>query len=364
MMADQIPEDWDEPKPAGIIDEVEAIPEEWVGGEELACDLPEETYFVKELGLVSGSGAPHIVAGYGFSGKTMALQSLVLSLVAGRGVWECLSYRQSRAVHVDFEQGRRLTQRRYKRLAKGMGVSLAALERNIRLITMPPISLRKEFRDKWKSIMTGMDLLVIDSFRAATGGLDENSSEAREPLDMLGSISEETGCRAIVIHHNRKTVEGQASGAQSLRGSGAIFDACDCVLVLSAAKGEPIKLECVKARSHGEQCEDSAIVISDVPNGDDPKWGLRVSVLGVEAIQDAQDAKDKVALATRARRGAERVREILKARGRMGVTELRRAAQVNQGSVFFEVEQILGADFVKERVGHTVECYLRSALGK
>jgi hypothetical protein len=55
-------------------------------GPALAVPLPPLEYLVKEIGLVAGSGAPHLVAGYGFTGKTLAMQALALSLAAGRGV--------------------------------------------------------------------------------------------------------------------------------------------------------------------------------------------------------------------------------------------------------------------------------------
>jgi AAA domain len=81
-------------------------------GPAIAEKLPPLEYLVGEIGLTAGSGAPHLVAGYGFSGKTVALQSMLLALAAGRSVWGGYSGRQSRVVHVDLEQGRRLDCRR------------------------------------------------------------------------------------------------------------------------------------------------------------------------------------------------------------------------------------------------------------
>ena len=66
--------------------------------------------------------------------------------------------------------------------------------------------------------------------------------EIRASLDMLGALSEETGCRAVVIHHARKPGAGEsgATDRYGIRGSSAIYDGCDAVLVFSAAKGEPV----------------------------------------------------------------------------------------------------------------------------
>ena len=87
-------------------------------GPALAAPLPELDYLVREIGLVAGGGAPHLVAGYGFSGKTLALQALALALVTGRPVWGAYhSPHARRVVHVDLEQGDRLTRRRYQRFS-------------------------------------------------------------------------------------------------------------------------------------------------------------------------------------------------------------------------------------------------------
>lgn len=336
----------------GIAEEAAAMPRAptWrdvrVGGIELAGDLPEEIYFVKELGLVAGGGAPHIIAGYGYSGKTLSMQAVLLSLLSGKGVWGGYSTRLSKWCHVDFEQGRRLTQRRYKRLANAMGIDLTTLGDSINLVTMPPISLKPTFRDDWCFLMDGQDGILIDSLRAATAGQDENSSEIREGLDMLGSISETTGCRATLIHHNRKVQEGQVTGAQSLRGSGAIFDACDCVIVLTSAKGEPIKLEVVKARSHGEECQEASLRIHDVERDGDLKWGINISVLGVEAVHDARQAKQESASAAQSARDSERVRIFVEKHPGATTRELRDFLGLN-GQRFARALDALGAEIEK-----------------
>ena len=58
---------------------------ESIGAVELAEPLPELPFLVDKLGIASG--APVCVAGYGFSGKTLAMQSLALAIAAGLPVW-------------------------------------------------------------------------------------------------------------------------------------------------------------------------------------------------------------------------------------------------------------------------------------
>lgn len=260
-------------------------------GVDLAQPLPPLEYFVPELELVRGPGAPHVVGGYGYSGKTMALQSLALSLVSGFPVWG--TYRvegQYKVLHVDYEQGERLTQRRYQRLAKAMGIELPAVATNIGVASYPRLRLAAAARDAWAFMTEGYDLVIIDSLRAANGG-DENSSQFRDGLDMLGHISALTGCRAVVVHHARKPTEGAQGGAKaSLRGSGAIFDALDCCYIFSGDKGEPTRCCHEKARSSGELIDDWALIIRDVERDGDPKAGLEVAMRGVELIEEKKEA--------------------------------------------------------------------------
>jgi RecA-family ATPase len=243
----------------------------------IAAPLPDLAYLVREIGLVADAGPPHLVAGYGFSGKTLAMQSLALSLTAARPVWGFYSCPDPRrVVHVDYEQGERLTRIRYKRLARAMGIDLASMRDAIALAVMPPIRLAREHTAHWHKLMAGRDLIIVDSLRAATAGEDENSSQIRGALDMLGEVSERTGCRALIIHHARKpSDDAPAGGRFAIRGSSAIYDASDSAYVLSANKGDAIRVAHERAKSHGETVEDFALVISDVPMDGDPKAGSR-----------------------------------------------------------------------------------------
>jgi hypothetical protein len=267
------------------------------------------------MGLVAGGGATHMIAGYGFSGKTLALQSAMLSLAAGRPVWGAYKGQQSRVLHVDMEQGDRLTRRRYQRLGAAMGVDLASLGDTLALAVMPQpqLSLTREHFVRWRDIMAGRDLMVVDSLRAASGGQDENSSDIRSCLDMLGELSEATQCRPVLIHHSRKPQKDDPGGRFTIRGSSAIYDACDAVYMFSAVKGEPISVEQAKARTQGDSIPDFALVISDVEVDGDPRGGLRVQVHGHELIDERRDQQTQAAQAAQARRDATKVRDAVAA---------------------------------------------------
>jgi hypothetical protein len=295
-------------------------------GPALAVPLPELDYLVKDIALVAGSGAPHLVAGLGFGGKTICTQDMVLCLAAGRPVWGAYAAHQRRIVYVDMEQGERLTRRRFQRQARARGIELASLGDALTVAIFPDLTLRLEHADQWRKLMFGRDLLVIDSLRAASPGADENDSAIRTGLDMLGRLSEDTACRALVIHHARKpSAEEPAGGRHSIRGSSAIFDAVDSAYIFSAESGEPVQVDHVKARSHGEPVPKFALVIADVEIDGDPRAGLRVQVHGAELVAQRREAREQAAATARASRDALKVeRAVIQTPG-LATRELRGA---------------------------------------
>jgi hypothetical protein len=62
----------------------------------------------------------NLIAGYGFTGKTIAAQALALAIASGGRVWDMFAARSGRVLHLDYEQGQRLTNERYQRLARGV----------------------------------------------------------------------------------------------------------------------------------------------------------------------------------------------------------------------------------------------------
>ncbi len=296
-------------------------------GPAIAAPLPDVPYLVRELGLVAGGGAPHLLAGYGFSGKTLAVQSMAVSLAAARPVWSAYTSRDPRRVlHVDMEQGDRLTRRRYQRLASAMDVDLTKLGDALAVAIMPRIGLTLAHADRWREIMHRRDLLIVDSLRAASPGGDENSSDIRSGLDMLGMLSEDTGCRALVIHHARKPSDDAPSGRYAIRGSSAIFDGVDSAYLFSAEQDDPVHVQQVKARSHGELVEPFALVISDVPIGSERRAGLLVEVRGGELITERRALRAEAARSERARRDAETLRRKIAATPGLGTAALRNAS--------------------------------------
>lgn len=236
-------------------------------------------------------GAPVLVAGYGFSGKTVALQSMAMSIAAGLPVWGAFEAAPGAVLHLDYEQGSRLTFERYQRIGWDLNVGPSDLQDNLRVTTMPGTYL--DTADGLRALQNtaaGCRMVIVDSLRACAPSVDENSSEVRRVLDGLGRVSEATGATIVVIHHARKPQRDSVGGAKaSIRGSGAIFDACGSVVVFEAAKGEPARVSHEKARASGVLKEDFELVIEDVPDVHDPRRGLRVSAQAAQPIVPPMD---------------------------------------------------------------------------
>lgn len=238
--------------------------------------LPPLKYIVQALDLCPG--APAMFAGYGYSKKTLAAQALQLAIAANLGkIWGAFTAPGGRVLHIDYEQGRRLSSERYQRLAVPHMVGPADLQ--LDLVTMPDMYLDDSKAEAaLERLVEGRQLVLIDSLRAAAPNTEENSSDARRPLDMLTRVSERSGAAFLVIHHARKPSATQSGGAKmAVRGSGALFDACASVLVFDGEKGRPTRVTHEKARSSGILTDDFELEVTDVPDGANPRAGLLVT---------------------------------------------------------------------------------------
>jgi hypothetical protein len=280
-----------------------------IGAIEMAKPLPPVTFLIDALGIAPG--APVCVAGYGFAGKTLALQSLALSLAADRPVWGVHAAKRARVLHIDYEQGSRLTCERYQRLARGIGVNLASLEGRLSLSVMPEVYLDDaDAADAYARAMHGYDLVILDSLRAAAPTSDENSSEIRRHIDQFGRAAEKTGSVPLFIHHARKPKADDPEGAKyKIRGSSALFDACASVFVLEGAKDAPTRVTHEKCRNRGVLVADFGLRIEDVHVDGDPRGALRVVHMEGEQL-DARPTLDP-----RANRSVDRVRAYLREHG-------------------------------------------------
>jgi hypothetical protein len=170
-----------------------------------------------------------------------------------------------------------------------------------------PKALDRDDAEKWLAeVCAGVSVVVVDSFRAAWPSLDENASDSRRALDTLFRVSERTGAAFVVIHHSGKK-SGERGQRERLRGSSALFDACQNVLLFeptSEEPGSPVRVTQAKARLSGIPAKPFELVISDVERGIEPKWGLAVTVGSREPRDDVAELERDVLAAVRAEPGA------------------------------------------------------------
>lgn len=317
----------------------------WLTWEDVEKPLPALQYFCPALKIVSGGGAPHMIAGSSFVGKSIVVQSMIVSLCTGRDVWGAYPIPRSfKVAHIDLEQGIYRTAERYQRLAHAMRAERGLMQANFSLkvhpreYTLANISPRTE--SAWKRAMHGRDLIVIDTLRPAMPGINENDSLFGEGLYNLARLSEETGCRAMVLHHTKKAGidgVGRDDRKDSIRGSTSIFAACDHVLVLYGKKFEPFEVTTEKNRE-GVEIEPLFLNFEDTEG----RRGLKVTTLAEEdAVATRSDKTgSKRLLADKAL-----VQAILVAAGDsgLGTRALRDATNLN-GSRFAAAIKAHGAD--------------------
>ncbi len=259
---------------------------------QVAAPLPEVKWTLEGLGIAPG--AVTIIGGAGGGGKTMALQALILAVASGRPVWGHFPTMQGRAIHIDYEQGDRVTRERYQRIANAMSVDLHSLPPDsFGLATLPRFSMKADAatEDTIVRVCTGARVAVIDAFRGAFPDAKENDSDVRKHLDMLQHASDRTGCTMIVIAHSRKASEDK-DVRSSLRGSSALFDSAQTVYMLDGEAGKPTRVHNTKDRVlggiNGKLRETFGIRIEDVMSvHGDGRWGLDVAYLSTPDTQAA-----------------------------------------------------------------------------
>jgi hypothetical protein len=315
-----------------------------LGAFDIFAPLPPIQWAVQGLDICPG--APTLIAGYGFSGKSMALQALAIQLAAGLPIWGCFAAQRGSVIHFDWEQGEHLTRLRYQRIAYAYDLGPDELDGRIGLVCYPDFYVDdSDAYERLVKLCTGRTVAIFDSFRAMCRNTDENSSEARVPLDMLARVSQVTGCAMLVIHHARKPNESDVGGARTaIRGSGSLYDSCAAVFVLEGKPEDPERtIWHVKARVSGKLQDPMILRIEEwgEPASDGSVPGIRVTVGKAPTV----DERERTALKRRHARLAEEVRGLfaMAPERRGGIDslarELGRKATDIRGTVAYLIEQ-------------------------
>lgn len=253
-----------------------------IGAADLFAPLEDVDWLCQSLRIAPG--APTLFAGYGYSGKSVALQSLALSVASECALWGKFACKRGRVLHLDYEQGRRITSERYQRLAYAAGVEARSLEGWLECGVLPSVPLTSDILCR---IGEGRTLVEVDSWRAAHPSVDENSSEVRKTLDAMGVASEKTGCAFSALSHARKPQKDAGGGSKmSIRGSSGFYDGCQTVYLFDGEEVGAPRVTLEKDRIGGVALEPFILRIEDTDGGK----GLSVRF---EAIEEAAEASPR-----------------------------------------------------------------------
>jgi hypothetical protein len=268
----------------GPAEEFEAKPPivlESVG--DIFAQLPPVNWLCKDLQLAPGR--PNLLAGPGYGGKSIIAQVIGFAVASGQRVFGKFPVQQGKVIHLNYDQGGRVPKSRYQRLMRAQFMAPSDLDGRLFLGNHPPVYLDDPGAESALMVTCeGAALLIVDSFRAALRTLDENDSRVRGPLNMLIRVSEKTGVTVLVIHHSRKPGLGSTAGKNEIRGSSAIFEACESVYVLDPVKGEPTRVMHEKAGITGMTRADFLLHVADVEVDGAPRGGLMVTAEDVVPV--------------------------------------------------------------------------------
>lgn len=250
---------------------------------EIFAQLPPVNWLCKDLQLAPGR--PNLLAGPGYGGKSIIAQVIGFAVASGQRVFGKYPVQQGKVIHLNYDQGSRVPKSRYQRMMRAQFMAPSDLDGRLFLGNHPPVYLDDPSAEAALMVTCeGAALLIIDSFRAALRALDENDSRVRGPLNMLIRVSEKTGVTVLVIHHSRKPGIGASAGKNEIRGSSAIFEACESVYVLDPVKGEPTRVLHEKAGITGMTRQDFLLHVADVEVDGFARGGLMVTAEDVVPV--------------------------------------------------------------------------------
>jgi hypothetical protein len=208
-------------------------------------------------------GRATVFAGEGGCRKGWFVQAMQLCGAAGLPLLGFPLREGMRSVYFDFEQTEFVTRERYQALASGYGIDLAGLGKRVgyRWQPVPTLAPRTTERQEVIDLLSwhteGLDLAIVDSVRACSPGVDENSVFSSAPLDVATAVSERTGVVFGFLDHAGKPARRDAGPSDrtrkhSQRGHSSKTDAGQTLFIFSATKGAPTFVTCERSQIAAE----------------------------------------------------------------------------------------------------------------
>jgi hypothetical protein len=161
----------------------------------------------------------------GGDGKSLLAMALTAAVAHGGSV-AGIDCKHGVSIYVDAENGEYEIHRRVHTL--GLPPS------GVRVAEANGLDLRRHFNDVHALAMeTKPDLLVLDSLRSLTPGLDENDTKQTSMvLDPLRRLAHDSGTAVLLIHHSNKA-------GREYRGASSIRDSVDVLWHLGRHDDDP-----------------------------------------------------------------------------------------------------------------------------
>jgi len=308
---------------------------EILGPDAIFAPLEAPDYLVADI---IRRGSLTLLGGYGSSGKTWLAIDMMIAVAAGLPWLGRFPSKRGRALFLDWESGAYELRRRFRVVAYGRNIT-EPLD-GVELAPMPRLYLNApDAEPRLRALAKGRDLVVIDSLRAGSPGVDENDSAMREGLDRIKAVAERTGCAFVVLAHAKKT-SGSATKIdprETLRGSSAIFDAADTMLVVTYERDKPLRVDQVKARL-GRAVEPFGVRIEAVPPAGSAVAVRQCQLEGDEATATPDE---------RFEADCERVLETVRRHPGSGVQALRRRSGMMAARASAAIEELVAKGRIK-----------------
>jgi hypothetical protein len=290
--------------PPGMFDDGPSAPAakfEIIDAAAIFAALGEPEYLIDHI---ARRGSLVEIVSYGGSGKSWLGVEMTIAVASGTPWLGRFGTKAGRCLYLDWENGLYEMRRRFQAVARARDLSFPVS--GVALSSMPSVYMTDagDFGRAVLDASAGCALVVVDTLKAATPGVDENDSNMRVGLDQLRRVGEQTGCTFVVLVHGKKGGPNAGTDPREQgRGSSAIFDAADSVFHVTYTPNEPLRVSQTKARM-GRLAEPFQVTISDTDNG-----GVLVSATAAArpesvAADDFQKLCDSVLEVVRANPGA------------------------------------------------------------
>ncbi len=184
------------------------------------------------------------VAGLPETGKTWMLIDLAIECAKGGGLWlNKYPVKQAKVLFIDQERFKAETQRRFKAVLSGAGISATDIrgQLNIRCGTTTRLDLQNSYEAFRKTVEEiRPDVVIVDSFATIKVAEENNRKEIQNVLEKIKELRNEFGCTFIFIHHESKIAFSSEAGEPSIAqmaGSVAIPAAAETVLTVRKHEG-------------------------------------------------------------------------------------------------------------------------------